>query len=280
MQELKRLPGMRVWPVLAGLALVCACGCNSTRSASLTVTGGKRVAYKSETGERILVTYYDLSDDSLSFVKVVMPDGRTYTLPEAVSASGARYCDGRSLEWWTKGDTAFVEVMDAQGNWDFKYRDCREIRKDEEDVKKSGTERDAVPKELTALLDSAHLSDSWEVDRAAKPLFLPGDFDGDGKGDYAVCLKVKRGDAATIAVLFGTGEARLVASEQEIGDNYPGPEWQLHPRKEPVRSRRDLNEERRPPLLCGDAIELARPESSSALLYWEAGHLKLYWLSD
>ena len=76
-------------------------------------------------GERIGVTYYRLSDDSLDFVKVVLPDGKERTLPNAVSASGARYTDERELVWWTKGDTAFVQTRGPDGKWRISSKDCR-----------------------------------------------------------------------------------------------------------------------------------------------------------
>jgi membrane-bound inhibitor of C-type lysozyme len=72
--------------------------------------------------------YYTLSDNSLHFVKLLMPDGREYTLPNAVSASGARYTDDRELVWWTKGDSAFVQTRDRNGEWQIMYNNCGIIR--------------------------------------------------------------------------------------------------------------------------------------------------------
>jgi hypothetical protein len=137
-----------------------------------------------------------------------------------------------------------------------------------------------IPQELKTLLSATHLSDSWQVDYTAKPLYLLGDFDGDGKRDYAVFLRRSAAARPTIAILFSTQGAHLASSEKEIGDIYPGPDWQIHPRSKSVRSRPDLNDEHGAPHLHGDAILLEKPESSSALLYWDKGHLRLYWFSD
>ena len=95
----------------------------------LTVTGGDPVEYQCENGVRIVARYYALSDDSLRFVKVVMPDGREYTLPNVVSGSGARYTDDMEIVWWIKGDTAFVQTRDQNGQWRALYRDCRVLRR-------------------------------------------------------------------------------------------------------------------------------------------------------
>ena len=43
-------------------------------------------------------------------VRLTLSDGRTLTLPQAVSASGARYADaGERIVFWNKGDTAFLD---------------------------------------------------------------------------------------------------------------------------------------------------------------------------
>jgi hypothetical protein len=45
-----------------------------------------------------------------SSVKLVLSDGRTLTLPQAPSASGARYAGANeSIVFWNKGNTAFIE---------------------------------------------------------------------------------------------------------------------------------------------------------------------------
>ena len=45
-----------------------------------------------------------------SSVALVLSDGRKLTLPQARSASGARYANANeSFVFWNKGDTAFIE---------------------------------------------------------------------------------------------------------------------------------------------------------------------------
>mgnify|MGYP001565838489 CR=1 FL=1 len=110
------------------VTLACVSGCLSVKPVTLTVQGGERIAYQCENGVRVVVRYYSLSDGSLDFVKVLMPDGKEYTLPGAVSASGARYTDDRELVWWTKGDSAFVQTRGQTGEWQIKYQNCQTIR--------------------------------------------------------------------------------------------------------------------------------------------------------
>jgi membrane-bound inhibitor of C-type lysozyme len=43
-------------------------------------------------------------------VSLLLSDGRTMTLPQAISASGARYANAEeSFVFWNKGDTAFIQ---------------------------------------------------------------------------------------------------------------------------------------------------------------------------
>jgi len=111
---------------IALLAFLSACGGNAAKN-RLEVTGGDAVTYQAENGARVTAKYYSLSDKSLDFVKVTLPDGKEYTLPCVLSASGARYTDDRELVWWTKGDTAQAEKRDESGEWKTLYSECREI---------------------------------------------------------------------------------------------------------------------------------------------------------
>jgi membrane-bound inhibitor of C-type lysozyme len=85
------------------------------------------VTYQCARGEQVIATYFRLSDNSLRFVRIALPDGGQYTLPNIVSASGARYSDEREIVWWTKGRTAFVQARDSRGEWYTKIEDCNAV---------------------------------------------------------------------------------------------------------------------------------------------------------
>ncbi|MDE1950763.1 MAG: MliC family protein [Burkholderiales bacterium] len=87
------------------------------------------IEYRTETGESIHARYYRLNDGSLSFAKIRLPGGSEATLPNVLSASGAKYSDGRRYTWWTKGNTAFLEVRGSDGTWQLRYRDCVAIQR-------------------------------------------------------------------------------------------------------------------------------------------------------
>ena len=99
------------------------------RAAKLRVSGGEPVLYDCGGGRRITARYYSLSDGSLAFVKLILPDGTLITLPNLGSASGARYSDDMHYVWWTKGEGAFLEERDESGEWKSVYPDCRQLPK-------------------------------------------------------------------------------------------------------------------------------------------------------
>lgn len=112
--------------LLCGLLILILTGCASRQiEQALTVKGGAIVDYLCDGGDTAQARYYTLSDDSLHFVKVFLQNNKQYTLPNVVSASGARYSDDRELTWWIKGDTALVEVRGRDGAWQTRYRACR-----------------------------------------------------------------------------------------------------------------------------------------------------------
>ncbi|MDA0577931.1 MAG: MliC family protein [Verrucomicrobia bacterium] len=89
-----------------------------TTSPPLGVTLDPPTYWRSENGERFVARYGALSDGSLSFVKVTMPDGQEAMLPQALSASGARFTDERNVVWWEHQGTVHVDIRRENGEWD------------------------------------------------------------------------------------------------------------------------------------------------------------------
>ena len=108
---------------LGTLTLLSGCDLGAGK---LGVTGGDPVTYLCEQNQKVQVRYFSLSDESLNFIKLSLPDGKDYTLPQAVSASGARYTDEHEAVWWNKGDEGFVELRDQDGEWQTAYNDCKQ----------------------------------------------------------------------------------------------------------------------------------------------------------
>ena len=112
--------------VFAASLLSCASSLNMT---VLTADIGPPVYYRSVNGDNFVARYGSLSDGSLHFVKVKMPDGKEYTLPQVVSASGVRYTDERELVWWEHQDTVRVDVRGEKGNWNTRYPELKKVNR-------------------------------------------------------------------------------------------------------------------------------------------------------
>ncbi len=118
--------GMRMClaSLLIGSLGACIPGARETR---LTVNMSPPAYYQNDKGDRFVARYGSLSDGSLHFVKVTMPDGSEYTLPQVVSGSGVRYTDERELVWWTHQGTVRVDVRDDDGRWKVEYPELKEV---------------------------------------------------------------------------------------------------------------------------------------------------------
>lgn len=114
--------------VISILTASLCCYVASLHKTVLTADIGPPVHYRSDNGDHFVARYGSLSDGSLHFVKVEMPNGQEYTLPQVVSASGVRYTDERELVWWTHQGTVRVDVRDADGNWETRYSELREVQ--------------------------------------------------------------------------------------------------------------------------------------------------------
>ena len=104
---------MNLKATLSVIVAACLCGCVHP----LAVNMRPPVFYVSEAGDKFEARYGSLSDGSLCFVKVRMPDGQEYTLPQVLSASGVRYTDERTVVWWEHQGTIRVDVRDQDGQW-------------------------------------------------------------------------------------------------------------------------------------------------------------------
>ena len=61
------------------------------------------VIYVSSQGQRLTARF----NNDVQTVTVRLPDGRSVTLPRAMSASGARYSDGKMTFWEHQGSAGF-----------------------------------------------------------------------------------------------------------------------------------------------------------------------------
>ena len=83
----------------------------------LSIVPEESVRYRCGGGQIIEAHYGSLSDQSLAFVRLRLPDGRRLTLPQVASASGARYSADQAFTWWSKGSSGFLQERGENGRW-------------------------------------------------------------------------------------------------------------------------------------------------------------------
>ena len=114
MKKMRRVKAIVLGLLFIGSAYAC--------ENDVTLKPGETVTYQCGDITFVKARYYQLSDGSLSFVRLSFPRaGQHYTLPQLVSASGARYSDDREISWWIKGDTASIEQRNEKGEWKSMY---------------------------------------------------------------------------------------------------------------------------------------------------------------
>jgi hypothetical protein len=115
-----------------------------------------------------------------------------------------------------------------------------------------------------------------------KPSLIEGDFDGDGKPDYAVLVTQREQNNRGFLIAFGNGQ-RVVAGAGRAVKYGPAAasdlnfdQWELYRKSRPVEST-----ERQEPLkLKGDALLVRYHEGASGLYYWDGKRVHWYQQGD
>ena len=110
------------------------------------------------------------------------------------------------------------------------------------------------------------------------PFYLRGDFDGNGRPDYAFAVKEKHGKKQGILICRSGNVPEVLAAGKKfrLGDDLPFDTWQVY-RKRPVQRGVDGGP---PPKLIGEAILLIWEEKASGLIYWTGRSFAWYQQGD
>jgi membrane-bound inhibitor of C-type lysozyme len=100
------------------LLVITFIGCSTKAKEKLNVELIQEVEYQCSDESIVNARFYKLTDYSLQFVKVKLMDGKEYTLPQVISASGVRYSDEYSIQFWTKGNRMTLYTMNEEREWD------------------------------------------------------------------------------------------------------------------------------------------------------------------
>ena len=121
-------PKISIFFIIGIVLLLCfSVTVSANAQENLTVNIGPPVYYENKNGDQFEARYGSLSDGTLHFVKLKMPDGKEYTLPQAISGSGARYTDDRDIVWWEHHGSVRVDARGPDGKWMTKYPDLKVV---------------------------------------------------------------------------------------------------------------------------------------------------------
>ena len=131
------------------------------------------------------------------------------------------------------------------------------------------------------LVEKKNFDKKYKFISRLNPFYLRGDFNGDNKLDIAVFIEELSSKKQGIAILnYGSEDIFVVGAGKNIrvgGDDFSWMDiWSVR-REGPVE--RGV-EEGTPPLLKGEAINVGKSESSSAIIYWTGSKYDWYHQGD
>jgi hypothetical protein len=121
-----------------------------------------------------------------------------------------------------------------------------------------------VPQEVMERFSNENLLDKYEFSGRMNPFYLRGDFDGDGRADYALLVRNKNSNSEELAVVLSKSKRTFFFVHKE--NPWPFDGWEVQA-KDKVEA--NLSGER-PPRLIGDGI-FVKYKGPGVLLYWK-GH--------
>lgn len=149
----------------------------------------------------------------------------------------------------------------------------------------------SLPDAVGTRFKNARIFEKYKLSERVNPFYLRGDFDGDGKPDYAVLVKAKADGKTRLAIclsihagvdVVGPGGLNLHVGTQKDGYEIPDFDWldawQVRPKLKLIPN--DFNEPEDIRKMAGEALLVEKTESASALVYWDGSKFRWYQLSD
>jgi hypothetical protein len=141
-----------------------------------------------------------------------------------------------------------------------------------------------LPDAILVALAAPEFDQKFDINPVMNPFYLRGDFDGDGRPDYAVWIKARKTGESGIAIWL-TSRKRFIILGAGVPFRFAGSAernfsnldvWQVYEKK----TVEEGVEAGAPPRLIGEAILIGKSESGSGLIYWDGKIFKWYQQGD
>ena len=129
-----------------------------------------------------------------------------------------------------------------------------------------------VPSDVQMQFTEGTFAKAYSISGQINPFYLRGDFDGDGKPDYAILVVSKKDQSKGIAIwlsskkkIFVLGAGSPFKCGGAVTTNLDFIDyWEVYGKK-PVEEGVEAGP---PPKLIGEALLVEKRESASGLIYW------------
>jgi hypothetical protein len=151
-------------------------------------------------------------------------------------------------------------------------------------LRAQSVEPENIPQDVAEAVESGHFAETYKLDGRMNPFYLRGDFDGDGKPDYAFWIRAKVSGSVGIAIWLSSRQ-KLIILGAGVPFRFAGSTesnfedlnvWRVYG-KRPVEQGVEAGP---PPRLIGEAILVGRSESGSGLIFWAGQSFKWYQQGD
>jgi hypothetical protein len=138
-----------------------------------------------------------------------------------------------------------------------------------------------VPNEVIEAFHNSSVDTLLEFSFHLNPFYLRGDFDGDGKVDYAILIKHKKNGKHGIAICYSSKkQVFIIGAGNKFGngnDDFIWIDiWSVSPKLLDYKSHWENNALN----MIAEGIEVGKSESSAAMIYWDGKEFKWYQISD
>jgi len=142
---------------------------------------------------------------------------------------------------------------------------------------------ESLPPEVHRVFSKKGLDEKFAFSSQLNPFYIQGDFNGDGRLDTAVLIQSRSSNKTGIAVfhaggdhvfILGAGSFIAGAVDNDTFDWMDA--WYAYRKREVKRGA----DERKPPVLRGDALYVEKTGAASAIIYWDGSAYRWYQQGD